>query len=52
MGTLGIAPPLPNVPKDYESRLVKKDFYWEASNRERILAEWNKRYSAKSEPRR
>jgi iron(III) transport system substrate-binding protein len=48
----GIAPPLPNVPKDYESRLVKKDFNWDASNRERILAEWNKRYSAKSEPKK
>ena len=48
----GLAPPLPNVPKDYEQRLVKKDFYWEASNRERILTEWNKRYNAKSEPRK
>ncbi len=48
----GVAAPLPNVPKDYESRLVKKDFYWEADNRERILAEWNKRYNAKSEPRK
>jgi iron(III) transport system substrate-binding protein len=48
----GVAAPLPNIPKDYESRLVKKDFYWEADNRERILAEWNKRYSTKSEPRR
>jgi iron(III) transport system substrate-binding protein len=28
------------------------DFYAAADNRERILAEWNKRYSAKSEPRR
>jgi iron(III) transport system substrate-binding protein len=48
----GVAPPLANVPKDYEARLVKKDFYWEAENRERILAEWNKRYNAKSEPRK
>jgi iron(III) transport system substrate-binding protein len=48
----GVAPPLPNIPKDYESRLVKKDFGWEAENRERILAEWNKRYAGKSEPRR
>lgn len=48
----GVAAPLPNVPKDYEARLVKKDFYWEAENRERILTEWNKRYNAKSEPRR
>jgi iron(III) transport system substrate-binding protein len=48
----GVADPLPNVPKDYEARLVKKDFYWEAGNRERILTEWNKRYSAKSEPKK
>jgi iron(III) transport system substrate-binding protein len=48
----GVAPALPNIPKDYESRLVKMDFYAAADNRERILAEWNKRYSAKSEPRR
>ena len=48
----GIAPPLPNVPKDYEERLVKMDFSWAADNRERILAEWNKRYAAKSEPKK
>lgn len=47
----GVAAPLPNVPRDYEARLVKKDFYWEAENRERILTEWNKRYNAKSEKR-
>jgi iron(III) transport system substrate-binding protein len=28
------------------------DFSWAAANRERILAEWNKRYSAKSEPKK
>ncbi|MCU0773118.1 MAG: putative 2-aminoethylphosphonate ABC transporter substrate-binding protein [Ideonella sp.] len=48
----GVAAPLPNVPKDYESRLVKKDFAAEAASRERILAEWTRRYNAKSEPRR
>ena len=48
----GIAPPLPNVPKDYEERLVKMDFAWAADNRERILDEWNKRYNAKSEPKK
>jgi len=47
----GVAAPLANVPKDYEARLVKMDFAWAADNRERILAEWNKRYSAKSEKR-
>jgi iron(III) transport system substrate-binding protein len=48
----GVAAPLANVPKDYEARLVKMDFSWAAANRERILAEWNKRYSAKSEPKK
>ena len=48
----GVAAPLANIPKDYEARLVKMDFTWAADNRERILAEWNKRYSAKSEPRK
>ena len=48
----GVAAPLANVPKDYEARLVKMDFAWAAENRERILAEWTKRYNAKSEPRK
>jgi iron(III) transport system substrate-binding protein len=47
----GVAAPLANVPRDYEARLVKMDFNWAAENRERILAEWNKRYNAKSEKR-
>ena len=45
----GVAQPLPNVPADYEKRLAKNDFAWAAKNRDRILAEWNKRYDAKSE---
>ncbi len=45
----GVAQPLPNVPADYEKRLVKNDFAWAAKNRDRILAEWSKRYDAKSE---
>ena len=48
----GVAEPLPNVPKDYEARLVKMDFATTAANRERVLAEWIKRYDSKSEPRR
>ncbi|HSV54530.1 MAG TPA: putative 2-aminoethylphosphonate ABC transporter substrate-binding protein [Burkholderiaceae bacterium] len=47
----GVAAPLANVPKDYESRLVKLDFNWAADNRERILAEWTKRYNSKTEKR-
>jgi iron(III) transport system substrate-binding protein len=47
----GLGSPLPNIPKDYEARLVKMDFNWAAENRERILAEWTKRYNGKSEKR-
>jgi iron(III) transport system substrate-binding protein len=46
-----VAEPLPNVPKDYESRLVKLDFNYAAEQRERILKEWNARYNGKSEKR-
>ena len=45
----GLAPPLANVPKDYEARLVKMDFNVAAENRERVLAEWTKRYNSKTE---
>ncbi len=44
----GVAQPLPNIPADYESRLVKNDFAWAANNRDKILAEWTKRYDVKS----
>ena len=47
----GVAAPLANVPADYEARLVKMDFGWAAENRERILAEWTKRYDSKTEKR-
>ncbi len=41
--------PQPGMPAQYEQMLVKNDFAWSAKNREAILAEWSKRYSAKSE---
>jgi len=47
----GIAKPLDFVPADYEKRLVKNDFAWEAKNRDAILAEWTKRYDSKSLPK-
>lgn len=47
----GIAKPSPIIPADYEKRLVKQDLRWSATNRDRILAEWTKRYDAKSEPK-
>jgi len=48
----GIATRLKHVPTDYEARLVKNDFQWVGQHRDTILAEWQKRYAAKSEPRR
>jgi iron(III) transport system substrate-binding protein len=47
----GIAKPLDYIPADYEKRLVKNDFAWSAKNRDKILAEWTKRYDGKSEPK-
>ena len=39
----------PTCRRTTKQRLVKMDFSWAAENRERVLAEWNKRYNAKSE---
>ena len=46
-----LSKPLPNVPADYASRLIKNDFAYSAKNRDKILTEWNKRYNAKAEPK-
>ena len=46
---LAVADWLPNLPKNYESMLVKNDFAWSAKNRDKIIGEWIKRYDAKSE---
>jgi iron(III) transport system substrate-binding protein len=31
--------------------MVKNDFGWMAENRDRILAEWSKRYESKAAPK-
>ncbi|OLU22221.1 putative 2-aminoethylphosphonate ABC transporter substrate-binding protein [Pseudomonas sp. PA15(2017)] len=46
----GIAERFQELPADYEQRLINNDFDWASDNRERILAEWRKRYDGKSEP--
>ena len=46
-----LSKPLPNVPADYANRLVKNDFAWAAKNRDKILAEWSKRYESKAAPK-
>lgn len=45
----GVARKIDTIPADYEKMLVKNDFGHIAKNRERVLAEWQKRYSAKAE---
>ncbi|HYC38545.1 MAG TPA: putative 2-aminoethylphosphonate ABC transporter substrate-binding protein [Usitatibacter sp.] len=48
----GYAKPLPHLPKDMDARIMKQDFAWAAKNRARILAEWEKRYGSKSDPKK
>ncbi len=47
----GIAQQLDHVSGDVQAMLIENDFQWAAQNRERILAEWSKRYDGKSEPK-
>ena len=44
-----VKPVLPFLPQDLDKKLIKNDFAFAAANRDRILAEWQKRYAAKSE---
>ena len=48
-------PGVPNPTKelqDIPSKFSKNDFGWAADNRIRILNEWQKRYDAKSDPKK
>lgn len=47
----GIAQPVENFPENVVEAMIDNDFEWAAVNRERILAEWTRRYDAKSEAR-
>lgn len=38
-------------PPDPTAQLINNDFQWAAQNRDRILAEWTKRYDQESEPK-
>ena len=44
-----VKPSLPHLPADLDKRLIKNDFAFAAKNRDRILAQWQQRYAAKSE---
>ena len=40
-----------NYPADAEARMAKNDFQKMADDRERMLAEWSKRYESKAAPK-
>jgi iron(III) transport system substrate-binding protein len=48
----GITTRLKHVPSDYEQRLIKNNFDKIGKERDTVLAEWQKRYSTKSEPKK
>jgi iron(III) transport system substrate-binding protein len=45
-----MAKQLPGLPEDFVERLHDADFAWIADNRQRIIAEWERRYGTKIEP--
>jgi len=47
----GIAKPVPHLPEDVAAHMIDNDLEWAANNRAAILAEWQKRYESKSEPK-
>jgi hypothetical protein len=48
----GVANVPPNYPTDIEKAMVTSDIEWISINRDRILAEWTKRYGGKSVPKK
>ncbi len=44
--------PIEFLPSNMLDRMAKNDFAWAASNRKRILDEWQKRYDVKTEPKK
>jgi iron(III) transport system substrate-binding protein len=51
VGFPGINSAPPNYPENGEKAMIKNNLSWLASERERILAEWTKRYDSKSAPK-
>ena len=51
VGYKGIAKPVKHFPPETLDQMIENDFEFAANNRKRILAEWQKRYDSKSEPK-
>jgi iron(III) transport system substrate-binding protein len=47
----GVAKPVKHYPPNVLSYMIDNDFEFAANNRKRILAEWQKRYDSKSDPK-
>ena len=41
-----------HLPADLGTRMIKNDFDWAAKNQARVIAEWRKRYDAKTEAKK
>ncbi len=51
LGIQAVAKPVEHFPENIVGSMIDNDFEWAASNRKEILAEWQKRYDSKSEPK-
>ena len=47
----GVQEKLQHIDGEIEKQLIKNDFAWAAAQRERVLAEWSRRYEGKAEKR-
>ena len=51
VGMPGVAKPVKHFPPGLLEAMIVNDFEFAAENRKSILAEWQKRYDSKSEPK-
>jgi len=51
IGISELAQPVEYFPPNVAEKMIDNNFEWAAENRKRILAEWQKRYDTKSEPK-
>jgi len=51
IGIQALAKPVEHFPPNIPQAMIDNDFEWAATNRERILKEWQQRYDSKSEPK-
>jgi iron(III) transport system substrate-binding protein len=52
IGIQALAKPVEHFPPNIPQAMIDNDFEWAATNRARILKEWQSRYDSKSEPKK